>query len=143
MCSVRPSIQSNQGGYEQSGFEYDDDLLMTYNDYVLFSTSDSFIDSLPSGSWNGKLYDWNNVKGNNAFNGFLWEWGNTQFWDGFGFDLSVANNKISNLNDMSVNDQSMSFMLVVMGDNDNAGSGDGADCYHSGLSFPVEIDLAE
>ena len=144
MCEVRPSIQDNQGGYEQTGFEYDDDLLLTYNDYVMFTTTDSFVFVLPNGSWGGKLYDWFFIRGNAAFNGSLWEWGNTEFIDDSGFELYTANGKTNNLNNLSVTEQRMSFMLVVMGDNDNPGDGDGPDdCYHTGLSFPVEIDLAQ
>ena len=143
MCDVRPKIQDNQGGHYQQGFEFDDHVLLTYNDYVLFSSTDEFIPSLPSGSWSGVFYDWSMVQGSYAFNGSVWEWGNTYFDAGSGFELYVANGKMNNVNTLSITNQSMEFMLSVMGDNDTVGTNDGPDCYHTGLSFTVEIDLAQ
>ena len=49
---------------------------------------------------------------------------------------------MNNVNSLSIDNQTMEFMLVVMGDNDTVGTSDGPDCYHTGLSFNVEVDLA-
>ena len=37
ICATRPAIQSNQGGVFTT-FDFDDAVMMVYNDYVLFST---------------------------------------------------------------------------------------------------------
>lgn len=142
ICAIRPAIQSNQGGY-YAAFEFDDDAMMVYNDYVLFSTNDELTDPLQSGSWSGKLYDWDLMKGA-GLNGFTWEWGNSTASLGSGqFYVSMQNNKMNNLHDISIVNGEIRFMLVTFGDNDNDGSSDGADCSHDGLSFPVEIELAQ
>ena len=143
MCEVRPSIQNNQGGHYQPGFEFDDHMLLTYNNYILFSTTDEFVYRLDDGNWSGKLYDWQNVQGSYAFNGSVWEWGNTDFFSDDGFELYVADGKMNNVNNISIDEQSLEFMLAVMGDNDTSGDGDGADCYHNGLTFTVDIELAQ
>ena len=118
--------------------------MMVYNDYVLFSTNDNLVDSLSAGSWSGKLYDWDTMKGA-GFAGFSWSWGNNSVASlGSGlFFVSMANNKMNNLHDISIANGEIRFMLVTFGDNDNQGDGDGPDCYHDGLSFSVEIDLAQ
>ena len=44
ICEVVPAIQNNAGGLYQWYFGYDDAVIMTYNGYVLFTTTDVFID---------------------------------------------------------------------------------------------------
>lgn len=143
ICGIRPLIQANQDGHFQA-FEFDDDAMMVYNDYVLFSTNDSLTDPLQSGSWQGKLYDWDLMKGAD-FNGYTWSWGNASTASlGAGtFYVSIQNGKMDKVHDISIANGEIRFMLVTFGDNDDAGDSDGADCAHDGLSFPVEIDLAQ
>ena len=59
------------------------------------------------------------------------------------FNVSMQNGKMNNLHDISIAEGEIRFMLVMLGDNDMQGDGDGPDCYHEGLSFPVGIDLAQ
>ena len=107
MCAVRPAIQDNQGEIYQSGFEYDDLLFLTYNDYILFSTTDEFINLLGNGSWSGKMYNWLYVQGSYAFNASVWEWGNTSFNDENGFELYAADGKMDNVNSLSIDNQTI------------------------------------
>ena len=144
ICAIRPAIQSNQGGVFTT-FDFDDAVMMVYNDYVLFSTNDELVDPLQNGNWNGKLYDWDLMKGQaEIYQQFPWEWGNSIAVVAPGvFNVSMQNGKMNNLHDISIAEGEIRFMLVTFGDNDNQGDGDGPDCYHEGLSFPVEIDLAQ
>lgn len=147
ICAIRPAIQSNQGGWSDT-FVFDDAAMMVYNDYVLFSTNDELVAPLQNGSWNGKIYDWDLMKGLASIVGQVaWEWGNTSIDvdqnDGIITEIRVQNNKMNNLHDISIANNEIRFMLVTFGDNDNQGDGDGPDCYHEGLSFPVEIDIAQ
>ena len=142
ICNIRPAIQSNQGGYFQP-FEFDDDVMLVYNDYVLFTTNDNLSDPLPSGQWQGKLYDWDAMKGA-SLSGFTWEWGNSVASLGAGqLYVSMQNNKMNSLHDISSVNGEIRFMLVTFGDNDDGNDSDGWDCVHDGLSFPVDIDLAQ
>ncbi len=142
ICAVRPAFQSNQGGY-QTTFNFDDDVMLVYNDYVLFSTNEYLVDPLQSGNWQGKLYDWDLMKGA-ALSGWTWEWGSSFASVGSGqFYLSMQNNKMNRLADLSLVNGEIRMMLVTFGDNDNEDDSDGADCFHEGLSIPVEIELAQ
>ena len=150
LCDVAPEIQKREGGLYQYYFNYDDAILMTYNDRLLFTSSDSFLSDLLSDSL-GYIYDWSSIMGADILNGDPWEWGSAsdvQLADGnayYGEDLwiEIGNGKMDALNEQSVSQGSVEFGLVVFGDNDDWGDQDGADCMHSGLDFEVEVWLIE
>ena len=146
ICAVRPAIQSNQGGIAPY-IQYDDSAMLVYNGFVLFSTNSGLTDLLSSSRWNGKAYDWDAMKGGAGLSTDLWEWGNgtdVDLEEGFISTISVQNNKMNNVNNISVANNEISFTWVTFGDNDSIyNSGDGADCWHTGMSFTVEVELAQ
>lgn len=150
LCSVAPAIQKNQGGAYANYFNYDDAMLMTYNDRILFTTSDLFLSNLNSDSL-GYIYDWNSIMGADILNGSLWQWGSgsnvylpdASAYYGSEFLVEIGNTKMDNLNELSISQGYVDFGMVVFGDNDGWNSQDGADCLHSELSFEVLLWLAE
>ena len=130
-------------------FGYDDVVLLTYNGYILFSSGDAFLGDLSSDQ-NGYLYDWSDISGADILNGSAWAAGNSSVslptanaFGGGELSIDIANVEINPLNQLSVDDNQIDFGLVVFGDNDYWTGGDGADCYHSGMQFDVEVTLGQ
>ena len=71
------------------------------------------------------------------------QWNKCWFSTGLDFDNSIQNNKMNQVNNLSVANNEISFTWVTFGDNDSIyNSGDGADCWHTRMSFTVEVELA-
>lgn len=151
LCGVAPKIQKNQGGIFSNYFAYDDALTMTYNDRILFTTSDSFLSNLISDSL-GYLYDWNDIIGANIFSGSLWKSTSDSIvniaapnaYFGGNFNVQIGDTVMNDLNSLSVAQGYADFGMVVFGDNDDYwNSQDGSDCFHTPLNFEVFVWLIE
>jgi hypothetical protein len=152
ICDIRSQIQNSQGGENYSFFNYNDHIMLAYNNYLVFSTTDTFIGNLDFDGI-GYSYDWEDIIGEALdFSASIWTDGANSTANfpepdyygqgGFAF-LSLDDSLMDSISQQSFASGRIEFQLSSLGDNDDAGSGDGADCYHRDLNFWVEVDLAQ
>ena len=146
------SIQQSNNNQVWSNFAYNDHILLAYNGYVLFSSTDSFINDLAFDTY-GPIYDWINIVGT-PMDGSLYPWtiGSNSFismpppnaW-GSGGSLSIGldDDKLNEIHNTSISSGQVDLTLVTFGDNDEWSDGDGADCYHTDFYVIVWLDWAE
>jgi hypothetical protein len=152
ICAIRTQFDFGVEGLLHYDFSYDDHFLLAYNGHVLLSSTDSYL----TGSGNEQLYDWSGIVGSDMEQG-LSEWILGQdsyvsipepcepFWSCNNSQLTafIHDGELDDLHDVSISQSSVEFSLVTFGDNDDSGDIDGSDCYHSGLDFYVQVDLAD
>ena len=151
ICDVRPSIQDSYGGFASWYFGFDDQIMLVYNGYLLFSTTDTAVTNLNSDTY-GYIYDWNDILGTSIFGSAAYGIGNSYLnipegsgWGVSGYsEFAIDDTSMDALNQLSVDQNSFDMTLVVVGDNDGWNSSDGPDCVlHYDVSFEVEVDLAQ
>lgn len=150
LCGVSSALQSHQGGIRVDSFRYDDEVLMTYQDRILFSSSDNFFPNLDYDNL-GYIYDWDNIVGTAMVDGSFWKWGSDAVvtipasnpTSGGVLEIKMGNGKMEPINELSVSQGQVQFGLIVFGDRDDWASEDGADCVHSELRFELFVSLAE
>ena len=151
ICDIRVSLQASQGGDTFQNFGYNDQVILSYNGYLMFSTTTSVLPSL-SLDGTGYLYNWSDMFGSSmSFTADVWADGTNSslsFPDPSYTTTGIAvvemdDDFMQELHQISIDTGELEFMLSTLGDNDDAGSTDGADCFHTGMFFGVEVDLAQ
>ena len=120
-----------------SSIRYDDHLVFTLNEYLIFSTVDA-------GAQNSKeglpLYDWMDYRDKQLSNSKVClgpcEIPESETRGAFSINIPDNKSRIIGLN--LRNENSLKFKLITMGD-DNPGS----DCKHDPVDFEVEIDYIQ
>ena len=120
-----------------SSIRYDDHLVFTLNEYIIFSTGDA-------GTQNSKdglpLYDWMDYRdkkltGDNVCLGPC-EIPKTETRGAFSINIPDNKSRIIGLN--LRNENSLKFKLITMGEDDSK-----IDCKHDPVDFEVEIDYIQ
>jgi len=142
VCDVRFEFSEEHVGISFP-FRYDDHMLLTFNDRVVFSTYRPMVELLNIDDQNYFLFDWPTVAGiEMGFEVIPWAIGTTYTVDLPNSDiagdatLSIDPEAISDLTDSALAQNKLDLQLYAFGDNDDS------DCGHTGLSFWVEIELA-
>ena len=143
ICDVEFGFSSEMGGIEFP-FHYDDHVLFTMNDRIVFHSFSPLNMQFSQDGFGYYLYDWEDIKGH--YMGF--------YVDAFGIGnhieldlpnhdqlgsafLSVDGAALSNLSKEVLEENRLDFQFVSFGDNDSG------DCEHSGFSFWVDVYLEE
>ena len=137
ICAVRPAIQANQGGITPY-IQYDDSAMLVYNGCIVLNEL-RFVEiffHLLDGMQKLSLGCHERKRGLTTS---LWEWGNgtdVDLQEGFISTISIQNNKMNQVNNVSVANNEFDFTWVTFGDNDSIyNSGDGADCWHTDVVY--------
>ena len=154
-CEISAPFAESNGGVTD-WYAYDDALLMAYNNFVMFTTTNDFIQNLSwYGSGMGKVYDWDDIAGTTMSYGFdPWERGGntsvlfpdpsaTTYGD---MEIYMDDDYVNSLNEHAMETGEISLMLVTFGDNDDWSWGwgsDGADCFSQGFGFLMEMYIGD
>ena len=139
VCDVRFEFAHSEGGM---GFmlQYDDQLLLTLNERIVFSTDRRLVEGQSVDREGLHLFDWMTVRDIEMdFSPEPWALGTDYELDMPPHDvlgsayIAVDDAALSTLRDAATDD--LVFSLHAFGDNDPS------DCGHSGLDFWVELDV--
>ena len=139
VCDVRFEFGVSQGGMTFP-LRYDDQLLLSLNDRVIFSSDQDFIPDLETDSDGLVRFDWLAVRGRPMnFTPTAWALGDDYVLEFPGHDVegvatvAIADEDLSTLRSSATD--ALEFELWAFGDNDVT------DCGHSGLGFWVEVEV--
>jgi len=141
ICDVQFEFSSDFGGITFP-FRYDDHVLFTFNDRIVFSSYEPLNERFANDDHGYLFYDWD------AMRGFPMQF----YISPFGVDnqiemnlpnhdqagnafLSVGGTALSALTQEALKEKRLDLQFVSFGDNDQD------DCEHSGFSFWVEIEI--
>lgn len=143
LCDVEFGFSSEVGGIDFP-FHYDDHVLFTMNDRIVFHSFSPLNMQFAKDEFGYFLYDWNDIRGH--YMGFYvdaYGIGNHISLDlpnhdqlGSAF-LSVDGEALSNLSNEVLQEERLDFQFVSFGDND------AGDCEHSGFSFWIDVYMEE
>ena len=141
ICDVRFAFSTEFGGIEFP-FHYDDHVLFTFNDRIVFNSYAPLNENFATDEHGYFFYDWNDMKGV-PMQFYVAPYGvgdhiqmNLPDHDQLGdASLSVDGTALSHLTREALKEKRLDLQFVSFGDNDSH------DCEHSGFSFWVEVDL--
>jgi len=143
ICDVSISLSQQAGGIETPYFQYDDHILMTMKNRVLFSTSAEIVSHLQSEDVS-LVWNWSEVVDTTMDPSIdMWIAGSDSVvslpnpGESGDVEILIDDTIIEPLVEESIDDEQFQFSLVTFGDNDNS------DCYQTGLSFDVEFSLGQ
>jgi hypothetical protein len=142
ICDVSVPLSISSGGVNSSSFLYDDHIILTFNERVLFSSSQEIISYLSEDDISF-VWDWNKIVGT-TMDATLDAWwvGNSEvslpYPNEIGtMSVGIDDSAIDALIAESIASNQLSFSLITLGDNDSS------DCYHNGVSFTIELALGQ
>ena len=141
ICDVQFEFSSDFGGINFP-FHYDDHVLFTFNDRIVFSSYQPLNERFASDDRGYLFYDWDDMRGF-PMQFYVSPFGvdnqiqmnlpnHDQVGDAF---LSVGGIALSALTQEALKEKRLDLQFVSFGDNDQN------DCEHSGFSFWVEIEI--
>ena len=141
ICDVRFEFSSEFGGLHFP-FHYDDHVLFTFNDRIVFNSYSPLHQRFATDEHGYFFYDWLDMKGH-PMQFYLSPYGvgeqiqmdlpdHDQIGSAF---LSVDGTALHHLTQEALKEKRLDLQFVSFGDNDEQ------DCEHSGFSFWVEIEL--
>jgi len=142
VCDVRFEFSQDSGGLSFP-FRYDDHMLFTFNDRVIFTTFRPLLDGLDEDALGYPIFNWFQMA-DTLMQFFVEPWavGSDYTVDLPTSDvlgdavLALDSQALADVTASALSVNTIDFQLYSFGDNDPT------DCGHSGLSFWVEIDMA-
>ena len=139
-CDLRSEFSKDEGGVSTQ-LHYDDSILFTINQRLLFASTRRVTHFLSQDNDGYYIYDWSELRGQSLHDSSPYVLGDESesilpAHDVAGdFYLAIEQEEINTLMNSIFTEQALSFDLTVTGDNDNG------DCEHSGFGFWVEVDV--
>ena len=142
VCDVRFEFSQESGGLSFP-FRYDDHMLFTFNDRVIFTTFRPLLDGLDSDALGYPIFNWLHAR-DTMMQFFVEPWA---VGSDYTVDLptsDVLGDAVLELDTQALSDVTTSALSVNAIDLKlhSFGDNDVSDCGHTGLSFWVEIDVA-
>ncbi|MBM76498.1 MAG: hypothetical protein CMK59_13915 [Proteobacteria bacterium] len=143
ICSIGFNFDSDHAGLTHNQFNFDDHIALTYNDYVLLSTSSDLIDFLVSDNI-GPIFDWNNLEGQ-EMNMTIDEWSlNGTFnlnslgaLNAYTMFFRIPSSSLEDIHTQSIQQEALELKLIGFGDNDQS------DCSYEDLNIETHLFLAQ
>ena len=142
VCAVKIPLSSALGGVQSSYIRYEDHLVLTMNDRVIFSTTSEPIWRLQTAS-DSVIWDWKIIVGTPMEEQIdLWWMGDSLVsipnpGEAGALDLQIDAQALDRLTQIALAERQFNFTLITLGDNDPD------DCQHSGLSFDVVLEVVK
>lgn len=142
ICDVRFEFASDQGGIDFQ-LRYDDHLLLTFNDRIVFATDEPLVRDMARDAGGYALFEWRQMY-DQPMNFYPQAWAvgddfliNLPSHDTLGAAaIAIDPQAVTDLTSSALSENTLDLALHSFGDNDPT------DCGHTGLGFWVEIDRA-
>lgn len=142
LCDLRVEFSTDAGGISFP-LEYDDQLIFTFNDRVVFTSDERFIDQFRTDANGLAVFDWLSIRDME-----MWFDNTTPWAVGSGYTLELPGHATAGNAEIAIDPVAISGLTAAAEQSSEVvlalhalGDDDPTDCGHSGMGFWIELDI--